>query len=83
MRYRAILTIALAVLLSGAAMLGQLQPPSAPWRGAGPTPCVGSDGGVFQCPPALGVVAVRGGRMFDSKTGLGKYGIRHAIDPPS
>jgi imidazolonepropionase-like amidohydrolase len=41
----------------------------APWRGAGPTPCVGSDGGFHQCPPALGVTAVRAGRLFDSKTG--------------
>ncbi len=41
----------------------------APWRGAGPTPCVGTDGGVYQCPPAPGVVAVRAGRLFNSKTG--------------
>ena len=41
----------------------------APWRGAGPVPCVGSDGGVYQCPPAPLVVAVRAGRLFDSKTG--------------
>ncbi len=40
-----------------------------PWRGAGPTPCRGSDGGFFQCPPALPVTAVRAGRLFDSKTG--------------
>jgi imidazolonepropionase-like amidohydrolase len=30
---------------------------------------MGSDGGFFQCPPAPRVVAVRAGRMFDSKTG--------------
>jgi imidazolonepropionase-like amidohydrolase len=41
----------------------------APWRGAGPAPCVGSDGGVYQCPPAPRVVAIRAGRLFDSKTG--------------
>ena len=40
-----------------------------PWRGAGPTPCVGSDGGVEQCPPAPRVVAIRAGRLFDSKSG--------------
>ena len=40
-----------------------------PWRGAGPKPCVGSDGGVYPCPPAPGVVAVRAGRLFDSKAG--------------
>jgi imidazolonepropionase-like amidohydrolase len=42
---------------------------TAAWRGAGPTPCVGSDGGVLQCPPAPQTVAVRAGRLFDSKTG--------------
>ena len=41
----------------------------APWRGAGPTPCTGSDGGFHQCPPALLVTTVRAGRLFDSKTG--------------
>src|SRR5580692_2658910 len=45
------------------------QAPTAPWRGAGTTPCMGSDGGFFQCPPAPRVVAVRAGRLFDSKTG--------------
>ena len=43
--------------------------PPAPWRGAGPTPCVGADGGIFSCPPAPRTVAVRAGRLFDSKTG--------------
>jgi imidazolonepropionase-like amidohydrolase len=46
-----------------------VQPPPAPWRGAGPTPCVGSDGGILQCPPSSRVVAIRAGRMFNSKTG--------------
>ena len=32
-------------------------------------PCVGSDGGVEPCAPAPRVVAVRAGRMFDSKAG--------------
>jgi imidazolonepropionase-like amidohydrolase len=52
-------------------MLGAqgVQPPPAPWRGAGPTPCVGSDGGILQCPPAPRVIAVRAGRLFDSRTG--------------
>jgi imidazolonepropionase-like amidohydrolase len=57
--------ILLAVAIAGA----QLQPPPAPWRGAGPTPCVGSDGGFFQCPPPPRSLAVRAGRLFDSKTG--------------
>ncbi|HYL39077.1 MAG TPA: amidohydrolase family protein [Bryobacteraceae bacterium] len=57
-------------LLSSVAWLGaQVQPPPAPWRGAGPVPCVGSDGGILQCPPATRTMAVRAGRLFDSKTG--------------
>ena len=47
----------------------QVQPPPAPWRGAGPTPCVGSDGGVYKCVPAPGTIAIRAGRLFDSTTG--------------
>ena len=39
------------------------------WRGAGPTPCVGSDGGIFQCPQPPGVTAIRAGHLFDSITG--------------
>src|SRR5258707_6222317 len=62
------------ILLSFAAFATVLsaqgvQPPPAPWRGTGPTPCVGSDGGIIQCPPAPRVIAVRAGRLFDSKTG--------------
>ena len=45
------------------------QAPTAPWRGAGPTPCMGAEGGFFQCPPAPQVMAVRAGRLLDSKTG--------------
>src|SRR5579863_8074350 len=56
-------------ILSTITLYGQVQPPPAPWRGAGPTPCVGSDGGVFQCPPPARVIAIRAGRMFNSKTG--------------
>src|ERR1700704_3762779 len=43
--------------------------PGTPWRGAGVQPCFGAEGGSYQCPPAPGVVAVRAGRLFDSKTG--------------
>jgi len=43
--------------------------PPAPWRGAGATPCVGADGGVYQCAPAPRTIAIRAGRLFDSKTG--------------
>jgi imidazolonepropionase-like amidohydrolase len=55
--------------LHAIAAWAQVQPPPSPWRGAGPTPCVGSDGGVLQCPPAARVIAIRAGRLFDSKTG--------------
>src|SRR5580658_4545662 len=55
---------ALSIFFLAATCLAQ-----APWRGAGPTPCMGSDGGFFQCPPAPRVVAIRAGRLFDSKTG--------------
>lgn len=48
-------------------MGAQVQPPPAPWRGAGPTPCVGSDGGIYKCPPAPQTIAVRAGHLFDSK----------------
>jgi imidazolonepropionase-like amidohydrolase len=57
------------VLLSALGLWGQVQPPPAPWRGAGATPCVGSDGGVYQCPPTASAFAIRAGRLFDGKTG--------------
>jgi imidazolonepropionase-like amidohydrolase len=56
-------------LMIAAVLSAQVQPPPAPWRGAGPTPCVGSDGGVIQCPPAARIIAVRAGRLFNSRTG--------------
>jgi imidazolonepropionase-like amidohydrolase len=65
-----ILAFAAAVtILAASAPSAQVQPPPAPWRGAGPTPCVGSDGGVFKCPAAPRAIAVRAGRLFDSKSG--------------
>jgi hypothetical protein len=45
------------------------QAPQAPWRGAGPQPCFGPEGGAFKCPRGICVVAVRAGRMFDSNAG--------------
>ena len=57
------------IFLIASGLLGQIPPPPAPWRGAGATPCVESDGGVYQCPAAPRSVAVRAGRLFDSKTG--------------
>jgi imidazolonepropionase-like amidohydrolase len=69
MRCRSALTTVFAISLSATAVWAQVQTPPAPWRGAGPTPCVGSDGGIFECPPAARMIAVRAGRLFDSKTG--------------
>jgi imidazolonepropionase-like amidohydrolase len=69
MRYKSLMATAFVVLLSATQLWGQVQAPPAPWRGAGPTPCVGSDGGIYKCPPAPQMVAVRAGRLFDSKTG--------------
>ncbi len=42
---------------------------TAQWRGAGPQPCVGSDGGIYQCPPSQQPKAIRAGRLFDSTSG--------------
>jgi imidazolonepropionase-like amidohydrolase len=50
-------------------LTAQVQPPPAPWRGAGPTPCAGPDGGIFKCPPPPQPLAIRAGRLFDSKSG--------------
>jgi len=57
------------VMTIGTALWAQVQAPPAPWRGAGPVPCVGSDGGIYKCPPAPRVTAVRAGRLFNSNTG--------------
>ena len=69
MRRQTVPVAAVGILLAAAALWAQVQAPPAPWRGAGSTPCVGSDGGVYQCPPAPRVIAIRAGRLFNSKTG--------------
>jgi imidazolonepropionase-like amidohydrolase len=43
--------------------------PGLPWRGAGPQPCFGIDGGTLKCPEAARTIAVRAGRLFDSNAG--------------
>src|ERR1700693_3365380 len=68
MRSKFVPATAFGLLLTTTALYAQLQHPAS-WRGAGPIPCVGFDGGMYKCPPAPRVVAVRAGRMFDSKTG--------------
>jgi imidazolonepropionase-like amidohydrolase len=70
MRYKSMMVPAFAVLLCTTMTLwAQVQAPPAPWRGAGPTPCVGSDGGIYKCAPVAQLIAVRAGRLFDSNTG--------------
>jgi len=61
--------VVIAAAFYTAALWAQPKPLTTPWRGAGATPCMGSDGGILQCPPAPGLMAVRAGRLFDSKTG--------------
>jgi imidazolonepropionase-like amidohydrolase len=68
MRNKLLLASAVGALL-GATVLAQVQAPPAPWRGAGPTPCTGTDGGVYKCVPPTGPIAVKAGRLFDSKSG--------------
>src|SRR5580765_6895917 len=68
MRNTSTFTAAVGMFLS-ATLLAQVQAPPAPWRGAGPTPCTGTDGGVYKCVAPPGTIAVKAGRLFDSKNG--------------
>jgi imidazolonepropionase-like amidohydrolase len=43
--------------------------PATPWRGAGAPPCYGSEGGTIKCVPSPGLVAIRAGQLFDSRSG--------------
>jgi imidazolonepropionase-like amidohydrolase len=67
--FRVYLSASLVILFGALAVTAQVKPPPAPWRGAGPTPCLGSDGGIFRCPPAAQVIAIRAGRLFDTAAG--------------
>ena len=70
MRCTSALTVACGMFLAAMTFAGQgPAPPPAPWRGAGATPCVGTDGGVYQCSQAPRTIVVRAGRLFDSHTG--------------
>jgi imidazolonepropionase-like amidohydrolase len=69
MRYKSLMTTAFLMLMGAATLCAQEQVPAAKWRGAGPPPCVGSDGGIYKCPPAPQVVAIRAGRLFDARSG--------------
>src|SRR5262245_50888407 len=70
MRCTSAAAVAVGMLAATVTLEAQaLRPPEAPWRGAGQTPCVGSDGGFYQCPPAPRTIAIRAGRLFDSRAG--------------
>src|SRR3984893_11661975 len=64
-----LVAVGFAVVFLATTVGREVQPPPAPWRGEGPVPCVGSDGGIYKCAPAPQVVAVRAGHLFDSKNG--------------
>src|SRR5215510_5022148 len=68
MRRAFVLASAVGLVL-GVGVFAQVQAPPAPWRGAGTTPCTGTDGAVYKCVPPPGVTAVKAGRLFDSKNG--------------
>jgi imidazolonepropionase-like amidohydrolase len=77
-RWRALVRVVLATVVAPVVIYAQAPVPPAtpanpvrpgPWRMAGNTPCVGPWGGIYECAPAPGSVAIRAGRMFDSITG--------------
>ena len=55
--------------LVSAAVWAQTPKMAQNWRGAGATPCIGSDGGVYQCPPAPRIEIIRAGHLLDTQTG--------------
>src|SRR5882672_5900611 len=69
MRCKSALKSAVLGIFGASTLATALYAQGAPWRGAGVQPCYGPEGGSYQCPPAAGVVAVRAGQLFDSKTG--------------
>jgi imidazolonepropionase-like amidohydrolase len=69
MRLKASLTAVIGLVATLGVWAQGPQAPPTPWRGAGATPCMGSDGGFFQCPPAPRAVAIRAARLFDSTAG--------------
>lgn len=69
MQFKVVMVATFGILLSIHTLSAQPKPLTTPWRGAGATPCVGSDGGILQCPPAPRTIVVRTGHLFDTKTG--------------
>src|SRR6478736_5538043 len=68
MRCKTHLLSAVLGLLGTCAAVTSLSAQS-PWRGAGAQPCFGPEGGSYECPRQPGPIALRAGRLFDSKTG--------------
>ena len=62
-------TAVVAAVAFAAVAAAQEAGPGGPWRGAGATPCFGSDGGSHQCRSVPGTIAIRAGRLFDSVAG--------------
>jgi imidazolonepropionase-like amidohydrolase len=74
MKSRFAFALAIPGLIMAAVLATPLQAqvafgPGIPWRGAGAPACFGSDGGSMQCPPPAALIAVRAGRLFDSRSG--------------
>ena len=70
LRLSTILSLApLGGLFLATTLCAQESAPGTAWRGAGPQPCFGPEGGSYQCPQLPGSIAIRAGRLFDSKTG--------------
>jgi imidazolonepropionase-like amidohydrolase len=65
----AILGFIMAAVLATALHAQVVFGPGIPWRGAGAPACFGSDGGSMQCPSPPALIAVRAGRLFDSRSG--------------
>src|SRR5436190_18957599 len=60
----------ITMIISVRAQAPQAAGERAAWRGVGPQPCMGPPTvGYYTCPPAPEAVAVRAGRLFDSKNG--------------
>ena len=76
-RWISLLGLGVILLSTGPGLRAQAPvPPETPapqlranWRMAGNVPCVGPWGGIYECLPAPGTVAIRAGRLFDSVTG--------------
>ena len=69
MQRRAIWVWAVWSIMTTGALAQDVGGPGQAWRGAGPQPCFGIDGGANRCPAGPRTVAIRAGRLFDSKTG--------------